>query len=40
MNQFVTAETNETSAIVVKMSENLLGRGHCVDGTVFVIVRV
>jgi hypothetical protein len=27
-NQFVSAETNKTEAIVVKLTENLLGRGH------------
>jgi hypothetical protein len=29
-NQFVSAETNETAAIIVKLTENLLGRGHTV----------
>ncbi|XP_021941441.1 piggyBac transposable element-derived protein 4-like [Zootermopsis nevadensis] len=29
-NQFVTAETNKTAAIVVKLIEPLLGRGHTV----------
>jgi hypothetical protein len=29
-NQFVTAETNKTAAIVVKLTESLLGRGHTV----------
>jgi hypothetical protein len=29
-NQFVTAETNKTAAIVVKLLENLLDYGHTV----------
>jgi hypothetical protein len=29
-NQFVSAETNKTTAIVVKLTENLLGCGHTV----------
>jgi hypothetical protein len=29
-NQFVSAETNKTTAVVVKLTENLLGRGHTV----------
>jgi hypothetical protein len=29
-NQFVSAETNRTAAIVVKLTENLLGCGHTV----------
>jgi hypothetical protein len=29
-NQFVSAETNKTTAILVKLRENLLGRGHTV----------
>jgi hypothetical protein len=29
-NQFVTAETNKSAEIVVKLLENLLGRGHTV----------
>jgi hypothetical protein len=29
-NQFVSAEANKTTAIVVKLGENLLGRGHTV----------
>ena len=29
-NQYVTAETNKTAAIVVTLLENLLGRGHTV----------
>jgi hypothetical protein len=29
-NQFVSAETNKTTAIVVKLTENLLGQGHTV----------
>jgi hypothetical protein len=29
-NQFVSSETNKTAAIVVKLTENLLGRGHTV----------
>lgn len=30
MNQFAAADTNKTTAIVVKMSENPLGHGHSV----------
>jgi hypothetical protein len=29
-NQFVSAERNKTAAIVVELTENLLGRGHTV----------
>jgi hypothetical protein len=29
-NQFVTTETNKTAEIIVKILENLLGRGHTV----------
>jgi hypothetical protein len=29
-NQFVSAETNKTAAIVVKLRQNLLGRGRTV----------
>jgi hypothetical protein len=31
-NQFVTVKTNKTAAIVVKLSENLLGYGYAVGG--------
>jgi hypothetical protein len=34
-NQFVSAETNKTAAIVVKLTENLLGRGHTVRMDLF-----
>jgi hypothetical protein len=34
-NQFVSAETNKTAAIVVKLTENLLGRGHTVWMDIF-----
>jgi hypothetical protein len=30
MNQFMTAETNKTAVIVVKLSDHLLGHGHIV----------
>jgi hypothetical protein len=30
MNQFVTADTNKTAAIVVKLSENIFGSGSTV----------
>jgi hypothetical protein len=30
MSQFVTAETNKTAEIVVKLLEHLLGHGHTV----------
>jgi hypothetical protein len=30
MNQLVTAEINKTAAIVLELSENLLGHGHTV----------
>jgi hypothetical protein len=30
MNQFVTADTNKTAAIVVKLSENVFGSGSTV----------
>jgi hypothetical protein len=30
MNQFVAADTNKTAAIVVKLSENILGSGPTV----------
>jgi hypothetical protein len=29
-SEFVSAETNKTAAIVVKLTENLLGRGYTV----------
>jgi hypothetical protein len=29
-SQFVSAETNKTVAIIGKLTENLLGRGHTV----------
>jgi hypothetical protein len=34
MNQFVTAETNKSAAIIVKLLENLLSHGHrvCMNG--------
>jgi hypothetical protein len=35
-NQFVTAETNKTATVLVKLSENL-GHGHCVDQQFFII---
>jgi hypothetical protein len=30
MNNFVTAETNKTAVVVVKLLENHLGHGHTV----------
>jgi hypothetical protein len=39
MTLFMSAETNETGVIIVKISENL-SYVHCVDGKFFVIVRV
>jgi hypothetical protein len=35
MNQFVTVETNKTAAVVVKLSENLLG-GDTLFGLIFL----
>jgi hypothetical protein len=40
MNQFVTAETTKTAAIVIKLSEYLLGCEHkCLDGQFLQFTR-